>query len=174
MFHIKKRQAAMLLVILLGLATGCDQTPTSSTDADSGAAEDLYFVGSYDAMADPAEDVRRAVEVATMQNKRILLQVGGDWCSWCHKMSGFFHDTPEVASALRNGYVLVKINKSEENANEEFLNQYPEISGYPHLFVLENDGTLLHSQDTAELEKGSAYDRDAVMGLLTTWAPPGR
>ena len=42
---------------------------------------------------------------------------------------------------------------SDENENKAFLSKYPEIQGYPHLYVLEKDGTLLQSQNTAELEE---------------------
>ena len=53
----------------------------------------------------------------------------------------------------------------------EFLAQYPEIKGYPHLFVLDNDGKLLHSQFTGELEKGKGYDRKKFFEFLKAWAP---
>jgi len=155
-------------VVLVGCA---DKTSDVSDRSDK--SDDLYFVGTYDPNVDPADDVQRAVDLATQQNKRILLQVGGDWCGWCHKMSDFFHENGQVVTALRDGFVLVKINKSDENSNEEFLKQYPEIEGYPHLFVLEHDGTLLHSQDTVELEEGDSYSLDAVVGFLAEWAVPG-
>jgi len=73
---------------------------------------------------------------------------------------------------LAQGYLVVKVNWSRENRNEAFLSQYPSIRGYPHIFVLEKDGTFLHSQNTAELEEGRSYDLDVMLAFLDRWAPP--
>lgn len=67
----------------------------------------------------------------------------------------------------------MKINYGDGNENEELLGQYPEIGGYPHIFVLESDGTLLHSQDTAKLEEGKGYDPNVFLAFLEKWAPDG-
>jgi hypothetical protein len=48
---------------------------------------------------------------------------------------------------------------------------YPRVKGYPHLFVLERDGSLLHSQDTGELESGKGHDPEKVMAFLKRWNP---
>jgi hypothetical protein len=42
---------------------------------------------------------------------------------------------------------------------------------YPHLFVLDQDGMLLHSQDTSVLEEGPSYNLDKMTGFLKKWAP---
>ena len=70
-----------------------------------------------------------------------------------------FLDANAEAGALRDRhFVWVKVNWSKENKNEAFLARYPAIKGYPHLFVLDADGKLLHSQDTGDLESGKSYD----------------
>ena len=65
----------------------------------------------------------------------------------------------------------MKVNVSDENKNAEFLSQYPSISGYPHLFVLDQKGTFLHSQGTGELEAGQGYDEELFAAFLKTWSP---
>jgi hypothetical protein len=67
--------------------------------------------------------------------------------------------------------VTVKINFSKENENEKFLSKYPKIPGYPHLFVLEKDGKLLHSQFTADLEEGQSYYLQKFTDFLKKWTP---
>ena len=47
----------------------------------------------------------------------------------------------------------------------------PVIKGYPHLFVLDENGKLLRSQDTSVLEQGSSYDLDKMFEFLKKWAP---
>jgi hypothetical protein len=64
---------------------------------------------------------------------------------------------------------------SPENQNEEVLSKYPKIPGYPHLFVLDKNGKLIHSQDTSELEDGrKSYNLEKFTAFLKEWAAPER
>lgn len=131
----------------------------------------FYVVAEYDETRDPAADLAKAVSRARQEKKRILLEVGGTWCGWCKLLDGFIHDHAAVSDRLREGFLIVKVNWSRENPNQAFLGQYPAIHGYPHIFVLEEDGTFLHSQNTAELEEGRSYNLEAVLGFLDRWKP---
>jgi thioredoxin-related protein len=126
----------------------------------------------FDPNRDPEKDLAEAVKVAKKQGKRILLDVGGEWCSWCHKLDKFFAVNAEAGKILKEKYVVVKVNFSPENKNEKFLARYPKINGYPHLFVLEKDGKFLHSQDTGLLETGPEHDGAKVIPFLKKWALP--
>jgi thiol:disulfide interchange protein len=125
----------------------------------------------FEPARDPAQDLARAVAEAGRTGKRIILDVGGEWCSWCHILDKFIADHPELGTAIAQHYVWLKINMSPENENAAFLSKYPKIPGYPHLFVLDQDGTLLHSQDTVELEEGKTYNLGRVRGFLDRWKP---
>lgn len=125
----------------------------------------------FDPTEDPFEDLKVTVDEATKLNKRIILDVGGDWCVWCHRIDTFMHSTEEIESLLNEHFIILKINFSKENKNEKFLSQYPAIEGYPHFFVLEKDGSLLHSQNTGELEKDKDYDKDKFVAFLEKWKP---
>ena len=65
----------------------------------------------------------------------------------------------------------MKGNYSEENRNREFLASYPTVPAYPHFFVLQSDGTFLHSQGTAELEEGRGYNEQVFLAFLDKWKP---
>lgn len=125
----------------------------------------------FDPTANPFNDLKVTVEKATISNKRIILDIGGDWCVWCHRIDAFMHNTEEIKSLLDEKFIIVKINVSKENKNEKFLSQYPTIEGYPHFFVLEKDGTMLHSQNTGELEKDKDYDKEKFIAFLEKWKP---
>jgi thiol:disulfide interchange protein len=153
------------LLLLLGACSGGDETPAAPETAKE------VSVAGYDDTADPAADVQAAVAQAAEGGQRILLEVGGEWCSWCHLLEKFVHADEEVAAALDRDFLIVKVNYSDENKNEGFLGQYAEINGYPHLFVLESDGSFLHSQETDVLEAGKGYDREKFLAFLAEWAP---
>lgn len=131
----------------------------------------VYSVSVYDPTRDPEEDLKKTVQQAKAEGKRILLQVGGDWCSWCHLMNKYFHENEAVAKALLRDFIIMKVNFSSENRNAEFLKRFPKIPGYPHLYVLDADGKLLHSQGTGVLEEGRSYSEEAVLKFLSRWAP---
>jgi len=75
----------------------------------------------------------------------------------------------DLSEGLHKGFLVVKVNWSKENKNEAVLSRYPKIPGYPHLFVLDRNGKLLHSQDTSELESGKGYDHARVTAFLKKW-----
>jgi len=163
----------VLCLSLLGL-TGCPGP--SDTDAVDNIEIVLpkpgfYTVDHYDALRDPAADLAKAVEQAARENKRIFVQVGGDWCSWCVRMTQFMESNQPVRAALEKDYLVMKVSYSTEYPNKAFLSQYPKISGFPHVYIFDTDGTLLHSQDTAELESGKGYDEHRYLDFLAKWAP---
>ena len=52
------------------------------------------------------------------------------------------------------------------------LSKFPKINGYPHLFVLDKTGKLIHSQDTGLLETGPDHDPAKVIPFLRKWVTP--
>ncbi len=128
----------------------------------------------FDPARDAAKDIQLAIIEAGKSGKRILLDVGGEWCIWCRRLDSFFVEHKDVADFLHDKYVVVKVNFSKENENEILLSKYPKIEGYPHLFVLDSTGKLLHSQDTGALESGKHHDHDKVLAFLKRWAPRGK
>lgn len=125
----------------------------------------------FDPKRNAAVDLQAAIEKAQKENKRIILDVGGEWCVWCIWMDNYFIKNPELAKLRDENFVWLKINMSMENENKEFLSKYPEIEGYPHLFVLEKDGAFLHSQGTAVLEEGKSYNLQKFTDFLKKWSP---
>ncbi len=123
----------------------------------------------FDPKRDAANDIRDAIVLAQNTHRRILLDVGGEWCIWCRRLDTLFETHPELDSVRQAYFVTVKINYSKENENKEVLSKYPEIPGYPHFFVLDENGKLLKSQDTGELESGKHHDPKKVMDFLRKW-----
>lgn len=149
-------------------------TPVGKSSADQVATDAATLNGKFDPQRDPSADLRAAIAEAKRSGRRIMLDVGGEWCIWCHRMDAFIEGDSELREFRSTNYVWVKINYSEENENQKFLSGYPKIKAYPHLFVLDADGKLLHSQFTGVLELGKSYDKEKFAGFLRTWAPSRR
>ena len=128
-------------------------------------------VHEYDPKRDAAADVELALAEARRAKKNVLLEVGGKWCVWCRIMDSYFEANPDVLKLREDNYVLVKVNFSPENENKAVLSKYGEIPAYPHIFVLDSEGQLLHSQNTGDLEVGKSYDKGKLVEFLRKWAP---
>jgi thioredoxin-related protein len=123
----------------------------------------------FDPARDAAKDIKNAVVQAEKENKKILLDVGGEWCIWCHRIDEFILADKEIDSTLHANFIVVKVNYSKENKNETVLGKYPKAAGYPHFFVLEKDGKLLLSKNTGELEAEKSYSREKLLGFFNKW-----
>ncbi|HEY3704256.1 MAG TPA: thioredoxin family protein [Terracidiphilus sp.] len=131
------------------------------------------FSSTYDPKRDPVKDLATAEAQAASAHKRILVEVGGTWCSWCKILDKFFDGHTDLRDLRDSSFVLLKINMSANNENAAFLAQYPAIPGYPWLFVLDEKGKLLVSQNTDPLENGAGYSPKAVKDFLAAWRPQG-
>jgi thioredoxin-related protein len=125
----------------------------------------------YNPSADAKADLALAILTAKEHNKHVLVQVGGNWCSWCVKLHGFLESQSRLDSILKSDFVLLRINYSPENKNEEVLATlgFPQRFGFPVLVVLDSDGSRLHTQDTWYLELDKGYDPEKVERFLLGW-----
>jgi len=146
---------------------------TNSSQNSSPAATEYIPVREYDASRNAVQDLQAAEAEARKTGKRVLMQIGGAgaWCDWCHFMDAFFQSHPELVEIRDKNFVTVKISVSVENQNREVLSPYPKIFSYPHFFVLDDQGNLLRSQQTSELEmgQGNTYDAQKVKAFLLKW-----
>ena len=154
----------MTLIILLASQAALAQRRHRTTHAR------YISVTAYDPKRDTAQDISEAIKQAQRTNKNILLEVGGEWCSWCHRLDNFFQAHPDLVQLRDKNFVTVKINFSEENENKEVLSRYGPIESYPHILVLDADGKLLLSKETGSLESGKTYDLERLTAFLKKWA----
>ncbi len=163
-----KIKIILTMLILFGAANIFGQVKKAETvKMETQAVEREKF----DPLRNATEDLQSAVITAKKENKRIILDIGGEWCGWCRLMDNYLIKNAELGKLRDENFVWVKVNMSEENENAEFLANYPKISGYPHLFVLESDGKLLKSKETSELEDGKSYNLQKFTDFLKEYAP---
>ena len=156
------------------LATETVELPTLSNSPTAAPSEveksfGFYTVDQYGDDRNVEADLAATMVRATTEKKRILLQVGGEWCGWCKLLTGFIEKNEAVRNLLEQNYLLMKVTYTQKQPNDAFLSKYPKIKGYPHLFVLDAEGNLLHSQDTSSLEQGKGYNESKVLELLEGW-----
>ena len=128
--------------------------------------------GGYDASRDAGADVRNALSEAKAGHKRVLVEAGGNWCSWCKIMDRYFEDHSELAALRDKNYVTVRVNVESGGPIPGVLLSYPAPAGFPHIYILDETGALIQSQNTGELESGQSYDLEKFTAFLNAFAPP--
>ena len=123
----------------------------------------------YDASRNPNADGRDALKLAKETNRKVLIEVGGDWCSWCFVLDRFIRENPRLESRLHQIFVVLKVNISEKSDNSEFMAVFPPAQGYPHMYVTDSSGNILSSQDTADFRENKQYSEARFMAFFDRW-----
>lgn len=111
-----------------------------------------------------------AEAAAVSGHKRILVEVGGDWCVWCKYLDKFFLDHADARAAREAAFIVMKVNMSPQNENHAFLARFPKITAYPYLLVLDAEGKLLTGQKTSDLEECcKTYSNAKMKEFLLSW-----
>ena len=129
----------------------------------------LYHPG-----ADAAKDIAAAVENAAAEKKFVLLQAGGNWCSWCIEFARFAKATSKIDSVMNAGFVWYHLNWSKENENKKIFKQYgyAQRFGFPVFIILNEKGERIHTQNSEYLEDGKkSYNAAKVQSFLEIWSP---
>lgn len=128
----------------------------------------------YNPAADAEKDIAAAVKKARAENKYVLLQGGGNWCSWCLEFARFCKADPGIDSVMKSAFVWYHLNWSKENKNNKIFARYgyPQRFGYPVFIILDGKGERLNTQNSEYLEDGKkSYDAQKVKAFLQMWSP---
>lgn len=131
----------------------------------------------YNEDADPMVQISDAVKKAGKEGKYVICQVGGNWCRWCLMFAEFITSDEEIKTLIDNEFEYIHVNYNpRQPKNEKTLKMLerlgnPERFGFPVLVVLDNNGKVIHTQDSSFLEEGNGYNKTKVMRFFSNWTP---
>ncbi|MDB5279795.1 MAG: hypothetical protein JWR61_4750 [Ferruginibacter sp.] len=128
----------------------------------------------YNPAADAKADIEAAVKKAAAENKFVVLQAGGNWCSWCLEFAKISKANPQIDSLINSSFVWYELNFSKENKNEDVFAKYgyPQRFGFPVFIILDAKGQRIHTQNSEYLEDGKkSYDQKKVFEFLQQLTP---
>lgn len=138
---------------------------------------------AYDPKADGALQIADAVKKAKAENKRVLVQFGGNWCVFCEALDKLVDGTPDL-KALHDKYVAIHVDAGANPALNDVYGKpcdddatkqcRPYDLGFPVLLVLDGDGKLLHTQASTAFQSATSVGHDpaGVKKFLSEWAAP--
>ena len=135
----------------------------------------------YDESINPLEQIDQAVVKAKSEGKFVVCQVGGNWCPWCLRFADFITNDSTISKVIDENFVYIHVNynprKSEgvEKAEQakalmHRLNNAGRF-GFPVFVVLNQEGQVIHLQDSSFLEEGKGYNQEKVLRFFNNWTP---
>lgn len=128
----------------------------------------------YHPEANAEKDIAAAIKKAKVENKYVLLQGGGNWCSWCIEFARFCKADQKIDSVINAGFIWYHLNYSKENENKAVFAKYDYAQrfGFPTFIILNEKGERIHTQNSEYLEDGKkSYDQRKVQAFLEMWSP---
>jgi thioredoxin-related protein len=130
-----------------------------------------YSEEIYNTSADAMADIKSAITLAKETDRHVFVKIGGNWCGWCKMYAKFTKADKDIMRVMEDDYVFVLVNWSTENKNPDAMSYLgnPERFGFPVFVIIDGDGKVLHTQDSALLEEGKGYNKKHIMRFLTVW-----
>ena len=153
------------LALLLSM-TVCAQTPLKKV---------------YNEDINPLEQIDQAVAKAKAEGKFVVCQVGGNWCIWCLRFADFITNDTTISKVISDNFEYIHVNYNPRKSGGEAqveqgkalmkrLDQCGRF-GFPVFVVLNEEGKVIHLQDSSFLEEGQGYDQEKVLRFFKNWTP---
>ncbi len=140
------------------------------------AQEQATLPKVYNEQINPLEQIDQAVAQAQAEGKFVICQVGGNWCPWCLRFADFITNDSTISSVIEQNFVYIHVNYHPRKATEwsaammKRLNN-PARFNFPVFVVLDEQGNVLHIQDSSFLEEGTGYNKEKVLRFFQNWTP---
>jgi thiol-disulfide isomerase/thioredoxin len=125
----------------------------------------------YDEYADADRQVAQAKIRARAEGKRLLIDLGGNWCGDCRVLAGVMA-LPEVATFLRRHYVVVAVDIGRLDKNAQIAGHYgvARVTGVPALLVINpKTDRLLNPGRISALADARHMTPQALADWLAQW-----
>ena len=135
----------------------------------------------YNEEINPLEQIDQALVKAKSEGKFVMCQVGGNWCPWCLRFADFITKDTTISKVIDENFAYIHVNynpRKSEGAEKQQqatalmkrLNNCGRF-GFPVFVVLDEEGKVLHIQDSSFLEEGQGYNQEKVLRFFKNWTP---
>ncbi len=135
----------------------------------------------YNEEINPIEQIDQAVAKAKAEGKFVVCQVGGNWCPWCLKFADFIANDTAISKVIDENFEYIHVNYNpRKSQGPEQVEQGKALMkrldnagrfGFPVFVILDEEGKILHIQDSSFLEEGESYNQEKVLRFFKNWTP---
>lgn len=126
----------------------------------------------YDESANADTAVAEAFSRARSQHKRVLIDLGGNWCGDCRVLAGIM-ELPEMRRFLAAHYVIAAVDVGRFNRNLQIPARFgitQRLEGVPSVLIADPDGMLINRGHIAALADARHMTPQAIADWLAQWA----
>ena len=160
--------AAMALCVLGTQASAAPAPRVSITSLDK-LHQPLPL--PYDEKANADQQVAAAKARAAKEGKKLLIDLGGNWCPDCRALAGVL-ELPEVKAFLAKHYVTVMVDVGHFDRNAQVVRPYgvTSLKGVPALLVVDpKTNKLLNAGHLFALADARSMTPQALANWLAQW-----
>ena len=135
----------------------------------------------YNEDINPLEQIDQSLVKARTEGKFVVCQVGGNWCPWCLRFADFITNDSTISRVIADNFEYIHVNYNpRKSGSEEQQQQAAALMkrlnncgrfGFPVFVVLDEDGKVIHIQDSSFLEEGRGYNQEKVLRFFKNWTP---
>lgn len=171
---LEKRKRLVLLVpwLMLCASAATASMPAPRADVASLDALPIVLPKPYEPAADADAAVNAAFVRARSSGKRVLIELGGNWCADCVILTNVMR-LPNVAPFIEAHYEVVLVDVGRFNRNLQIPARFGfthRLEGVPVVLVTDADGKLLNTADTTALVPSRDMTPQAIVDWLARWA----
>ena len=173
-----KRTIVAFFVILLVIGVDAQ---TGILRPDGSKQTEVEQKKVYNEDINPIEQIDQAVVRAKSAGKFVICQVGGNWCPWCLRFADFITNDTTISKVIDENFEYIHVNYNPRKSQGiEKLEQGKILMkrlnnagrfGFPVLVVIDEEGKVIHIQDSSLLEEGEGYNQKKVLGFFNGWTP---
>ncbi len=149
--------------------------------ANSVSAQTALRSKVYNEEINPLKQIDQALVKAKANGKFVVCQVGGNWCIWCLRFADFITKDTTISKVVSDNFEYIHVNynpRKSEGAEKvaqatalmERLDNCGRF-GFPVFVVLDEEGRVIHIQDSSFLEEGKGYNKEKVLRFFNNWTP---
>ena len=170
---IKSLASPLLVLALLAspAIAAAPQAPHVSAATVNDLPQPLPF--PYDEQADAQAAVAKAKAQAKREHKRLLIDLGGNWCLDCRVLAGIM-ELPELQPFLNRHFVIVKVNIGRFDKNGDIAGHYGiagRLDGVPAILAVDPvHDKLLNRDKLFALADARHMTPQGLADWLAQWA----
>jgi thiol:disulfide interchange protein len=132
----------------------------------------VVLMQPYDEHADADAAVAAAFERAKKAHRRVLIDLGGNWCVDCVVLSNFLK-LPEMQRFMAAHYEMVAVDVGRFDRNQQIPARFRitgRLKGVPALLIATPDGKLVNGDDIFATADASSMTPQALANYLAKYA----
>ena len=171
---MKKAICAVFSAGMLFVAAPAQSEPAPKLTITSLSALPVVERTPYDESANADTAVDAAFARAKRSGKRVLIDLGGNWCGDCIVLANLMQ-LPELKPFLAAHFEIVSVDVGRFDRNLQIPARFGMVErlksgGVPAVIVAEPDGTFVNRTDISALEDARHMTPQAIADWLAQWA----